>query len=90
MGALIAILIVKESRRIGKHGFNVGMAVLWNSSGVAGSIWTSSGCNYRPDYHVEGVDPVTASATRAATAVLCLIFVGFILNPLFRSKKHLF
>ena len=34
----------------------------------------------------EGGDPVTASAIRVGTAALCLIFVGFIPNPLFRSK----
>ena len=32
------------------------------------------------------MNPVTASAIKVATAVLCKIFVGFIPNPLFRSK----
>jgi len=30
----------------------------------------------------EGVDPVTASAIRVGIAALCLIFTGFIPNPL--------
>ena len=34
----------------------------------------------------EGVDPVTATAIRVVIAALCLIFTGFIPNPLFRSK----
>ena len=54
--------------------------------GLLGALGQSAGAIIARPVMVEGVDPVTATAIRVGIATLCLIFTGFIPNPLFRSK----
>ena len=54
--------------------------------GLLGAFGQSAGAIIARPVMAEGVDPVTATAIRVGIATLCLIFTGFIPNPLFRSK----
>ena len=54
--------------------------------GLLGAFGQAAGAIIARPVMAEGVDPVTASAIRVGIAALCLIFTGFIPNPLFRSK----
>ena len=54
--------------------------------GLLGAFGQSPGAIIARPVMAEGVDPVTATAIRVGIAALCLIFTGFIPNPLFRSK----
>ena len=54
--------------------------------GLLGAFGQSAGTIIARPVMAEGVDPVTATAIRVGIAALCLIFTGFIPNPLFRSK----
>ena len=54
--------------------------------GLLGAFGQSVGAIIARPVMAEGVDPVTATAIRVGIAALCLIFTGFIPNPLFRSK----
>ncbi|MBC8259666.1 MAG: DMT family transporter [SAR324 cluster bacterium] len=54
--------------------------------GLLGAFGQAAGAIIARPVMAEGVDPVTASAVRVGIAALCLIFTGFIPNPLFRAK----
>ena len=57
--------------------------------GLLGAFGQAAGAIIARPVMAEGVDPVTASAIRVGIAALCLIFTGFIPNPLFRLKTAL-
>ena len=50
--------------------------------GLLGAFGQAAGAIIARPVMAEGVDPVTASAIRVGIAALCLIFTGFIPNPL--------
>ena len=50
-------------------------------------FWQAEGAIIAQPIMSDGIDPVTTSAIMVGTATLFLIFVGFISNPLFCSKK---
>ncbi|MDG2065694.1 MAG: DMT family transporter [SAR324 cluster bacterium] len=86
VGVLIAILGRRNSNEPqsmdstqGRLRYGIALGLLAAFGQAAGSIIA------RP-IMVEGVDPVTASAIRVGISALCLLCVGFIPNPLFRSK----
>ena len=86
VGVLIAILGRRNSNEPqgmdstqGRLRYGIVLGLLAAFGQAAGSIIA------RP-IMAEGVDPVTASAIRVGISALCLLCVGFIPNPLFRSK----
>ena len=86
VGVLIAILGRRNKEEPqsmdstqGRLRYGIALGLLAAFGQAAGSIIA------RP-IMAEGVDPVTASAIRVGISALCLLFVGFIPNPLFRQK----
>ena len=86
IGVIIAILgrkIHEEPQNIDSTHGQVRYGILL---GLLGAFGQAAGAIIARPVMAEGVDPVTASAIRVGIAALCLIFTGFIPNPLFRSK----
>ena len=86
VGVLIAILGRGSHGELESIDSTQGQLRYGIALGLLAAIGQSVGAIIARPIMAEGVDPVTASAIRVGAAALCLIFVGLIPNPLFRSK----
>jgi len=85
-GVIIAILGRKSNEEPQNMDSTQGRLRYGILLGLLGAFGQAAGAIIARPVMAEGVDPVTASAVRVGIAALCLIFTGFIPNPLFRSK----
>ena len=85
-GVIIAILGRKNHEELQNIDSTHGRLRYGILLGLLGAFGQAAGAIIARPVMAEGVDPVTATAIRVVIAALCLIFTGFIPNPLFRSK----
>lgn len=88
-GVIIAILGRKNHEEPQNIDSTHGLMRYGILLGLLGAFGQAAGAIIARPVMAEGVDPVTASAIRVGIAALCLIFTGFIPNPLFRLKTAL-